>query len=40
MWAHRIRNVGEEDVMTVLWAARLRDAESPDQYPLKVEEPS
>jgi len=37
MWVHHIRNVGDEDVVTVFWADQLLDPEHPDQYPLKVE---
>jgi UDP-2-acetamido-2,6-beta-L-arabino-hexul-4-ose reductase len=38
MWTHHIRNVGDEDVVTVFWADQLLDPAQPDQYPLKVEE--
>jgi len=38
LWVHHIRNVGDEEVVTVFWADQLLDAEEPDQYPLKVEE--
>lgn len=38
MWTHHIRNVGDDDLVTVFWTDQLLDPESPDQYPLKVEE--
>ena len=38
MWAHSIRNVGDDDLVTVFWADQLLDPEHPDQYPQKVEE--
>jgi len=38
MWAHSIRNVGDQDVVTVFWADQLLDPEHPDQYRLEVEE--
>ena len=37
MWSHHLRNVGDEDVVTVFWADQLLDADDPDQYPLPVE---
>ena len=33
LWVHNIRNVGDEDLITMFWADQLLDAESPDQYP-------
>ncbi len=38
MWVHNIRNVGGDDVVTVFWSDQLLDPDSPDQYPMKVEE--
>jgi UDP-2-acetamido-2,6-beta-L-arabino-hexul-4-ose reductase len=38
MWTHHIRNVGDDDVVTVFWADQLLDPAQPDQYPRKVEE--
>jgi UDP-2-acetamido-2,6-beta-L-arabino-hexul-4-ose reductase len=38
MWTHHIRNVGDDDVVTVFWADQLLDPGQPDQYPLTVEE--
>lgn len=38
MWAHNIRNIGSDDVITVFWADQLLDPDNPDQYPLQVEE--
>jgi UDP-2-acetamido-2,6-beta-L-arabino-hexul-4-ose reductase len=37
MWTHNIRNVGDEDLITVFWADQLLDPTDPDQFPLKVE---
>lgn len=37
MWVHNIRNVGDEDAITVFWADQLLDPLDPDQYALKVE---
>lgn len=39
MWTHNIRNVGEEDLVTVFWADQLLDPQAPDQYPEKVVAP-
>ena len=38
MWVHNLRNVGEEDLITVFWSDQLLDPDQPDQYPLKVVE--
>jgi len=38
MWVHHIRNVGDDELVTVFWADQLLDRERPDQYPLKVED--
>ena len=38
MWVHHIRNVGDDELVTVFWADQLLDREHPDQYPLKVED--
>lgn len=38
MWVHNIRNVGDDDVITVFWSDQLLDPDKPDQYPMKVEE--
>jgi UDP-2-acetamido-2,6-beta-L-arabino-hexul-4-ose reductase len=38
LWVHHIRNVGDDELVTVFWADQLLDREHPDQYPLKVEE--
>lgn len=38
MWVHHIRNIGDDELVTVFWADQLLDRECPDQYPLKVEE--
>lgn len=39
MWVHNIRNVGDQDLVTVFWADQLLDADNPDQYPEKVMRP-
>lgn len=36
MWTHNLRNVGDEDVITVFWSDQLLDPSNPDQYPMKV----
>jgi UDP-2-acetamido-2,6-beta-L-arabino-hexul-4-ose reductase len=36
MWVHNLRNVGEEDLITVFWSDQLLDPEKPDQYPMTV----
>ena len=36
LWAHNIRNVGEDDLVTMFWADQLLDPEHPDQYPERV----
>lgn len=38
MWVHNLRNVGDDDVVTVFWSDQLLDPEHPDQYPMKVKE--
>jgi UDP-2-acetamido-2,6-beta-L-arabino-hexul-4-ose reductase len=37
MWVHNIRNVGEEDLVTMFWSDQLLDMGSPDQYAEPVE---
>lgn len=37
MWTHRLRNVGDTDVITAFWSDQLLDPADPDQYPLRVE---
>lgn len=37
LWVHNIRNVGEEDLVTLFWADQLLDPDHPDQYAEKVE---
>ena len=36
LWAHNIRNVGDDDLVTMFWADQLLDREHPDQYPERV----
>jgi UDP-2-acetamido-2,6-beta-L-arabino-hexul-4-ose reductase len=36
LWVHNIRNVGDDDLVTVFWADQLLDPEHPDQYPERV----
>ena len=36
LWAHNIRNVGDDDLVTVFWSDQLLDREHPDQYPERV----
>jgi len=36
LWVHSIRNVGDDDLVTVFWADQLLDPEHPDQYPEHV----
>ena len=38
MWTHNIRNVGDQDLITVFWSDQLLNRREPDQYPLAVEE--
>ena len=33
LWVHNIRNVGDDDLMTVFWADQLLDPQNPDQFP-------
>ncbi|MDR7252077.1 UDP-2-acetamido-2,6-beta-L-arabino-hexul-4-ose reductase [Nocardioides sp. BE266] len=33
LWVHNIRNVGEDDLLTVFWADQLLDQQNPDQFP-------
>lgn len=33
LWVHNIRNVGDEDLLTVFWADQLLDPQDPDQFP-------
>lgn len=37
MWAHKIRNVGDSDLVTMFWADQLLDPDNPDQFPERVE---
>ncbi|NYG54696.1 UDP-2-acetamido-2,6-beta-L-arabino-hexul-4-ose reductase [Nocardioides perillae] len=39
LWVHAIRNVGDDDLVTMFWADQLLDPESPDQYAEKVHRP-
>lgn len=36
MWAHSIKNVGTEELVTLFWAHELFDPEAPDTYPEPV----
>ena len=36
MWVHNIRNVGENDLITMFWADQLLNPQNPDQYQEKV----
>ena len=38
MWVHNLRNVGDDEVVTVFWSNQLLDPANPDQFPMKVEE--
>lgn len=33
LWVHNIRNVGDDDLLTVFWADQLLDPDNPDQFP-------
>jgi UDP-2-acetamido-2,6-beta-L-arabino-hexul-4-ose reductase len=33
LWVHNIRNVGEDDLITMFWSDQLLDPENPDQFP-------
>lgn len=39
LWVHAIRNVGDDDLVTMFWADQLLDLDAPDQYPEKVVRP-
>ena len=36
LWVHRIRNVGDDDLVTMFWSDQLLDSAQPDQYPEEV----
>ena len=36
LWVHNIRNVGDDELVTMFWADQLLDPEHPDQYPERV----
>jgi UDP-2-acetamido-2,6-beta-L-arabino-hexul-4-ose reductase len=36
-WAHYIKNIGEEDMIVILWANEIYDKENPDTYFHEVE---
>jgi UDP-2-acetamido-2,6-beta-L-arabino-hexul-4-ose reductase len=36
MWAHSIKNIGSDDLVTLFWAHELFDPEAPDTYPEPV----
>ncbi len=38
LWVHNLRNVGDEDLITVFWSDQLLDPEHPDQYPMNVDQ--
>lgn len=37
MWVHNLRNIGDEEVITMFWSDQLLNADHPDQYPMKVQ---
>lgn len=37
MWVHNLRNVGNEELITVFWSDQLLDPQNPDQYPMNVD---
>ena len=37
MWAHNVKNVGTEELVTVFWSDQLLDPDDPDQFPERVE---
>jgi UDP-2-acetamido-2,6-beta-L-arabino-hexul-4-ose reductase len=36
LWVHNIRNVGNDELVTMFWADQLLNTEDPDQYPERV----
>ena len=36
-WAHYIKNIGEEDMIVILWANEIFDEANPDTYSYEVE---
>lgn len=38
LWVHNLRNVGEQDLITVFWSDQLLDPAHPDQYPMNVDQ--
>ncbi|MGC4110498.1 MAG: NAD-dependent epimerase/dehydratase family protein [Nocardioides sp.] len=36
LWVHNIRNVGNDELVTVFWSNQLLDRDDPDQYPEEV----
>ncbi|GIG91695.1 polysaccharide biosynthesis C-terminal domain-containing protein [Plantactinospora endophytica] len=40
MWAHRITNLGDGELLTLFWANELFDPDRPDTYPEPVGEPA
>ncbi len=36
LWVHNIRNVGDDELVTMFWADQLLDPNDPDQYPEQV----
>jgi len=39
LWVHHIRNVGEDELVTMFWSDQLLDPARPDQYPEEVVAP-
>ena len=37
LWVHNIRNIGDDELVTVFWTDQLLDREHPDQFPEKVD---
>jgi UDP-2-acetamido-2,6-beta-L-arabino-hexul-4-ose reductase len=36
-YIHNITNIGEDDLVTIMWASELFDKQNPDTYPMEVE---
>lgn len=37
LWVHNIRNIGDDELVTMFWADQLLDRDNPDQFPEKVD---
>lgn len=37
LWVHNIRNIGDDELVTMFWSDQLLDPRDPDQYAERVD---